>query len=119
MRITGGIARGRKLLPPKSNQIRPTCDRVREALFNILGPRPLGALVLDCFAGTGAIGIEALSRGPISPVHRSEPGSRALIEANLRAAISPPQGRLWPTRSGGRPSWDLCLHPAARHPALI
>lgn len=98
MRITGGIARGRKLLPPKSNQIRPTCDRVREALFNILGPRPLGALVLDCFAGTGAIGIEALSRGADFAlfIDQSLEAGR-LIEANLRAAIARPRaafGRL-------------------------
>lgn len=92
MRITGGSARGRKLLPPKTDRIRPTCDRVREALFNILGPRLQGALVLDCFAGTGAIGIEALSRGAVFALfidHSLEAGR--LIETNLRGAIPQPQ----------------------------
>ena len=65
MRITGGSARGRRLAAPGSGRdlIRPTCDRVREALFNLLGARPRGSRVLDLFAGTGALGIEALSRG--------------------------------------------------------
>ena len=92
MRITGGSARGRKLLPPKSNQIRPTCDRVREALFSILGPRLQGARVLDCFAGTGALGIEALSRGAEFAlfVDQSLEAGR-LIESNLRATIANPR----------------------------
>ncbi|MDD2463153.1 MAG: 16S rRNA (guanine(966)-N(2))-methyltransferase RsmD [Desulfobulbus sp.] len=92
MRITGGSARGRKLLPPKSDQIRPTCDRVREALFNILGPRLQDAKVLDCFAGTGAIGIEALSRGAEFAlfIDQSLEAGR-LIEANLRAIIAQPK----------------------------
>lgn len=92
MRITGGNARGRKLLPPQSNRIRPTCDRVREALFNILGPRLQGAMVLDCFAGTGAIGIEALSRGAMFAlfIDQSLEAGR-LIEANLRATLTRPQ----------------------------
>lgn len=92
MRITGGRARGRKLLPPQSGHIRPTCDRVREALFTILGDRLIGARVLDCFAGTGAIGIEALSRGAIFAlfVDQSLEAGR-LIEANLRTTIDRPQ----------------------------
>lgn len=63
MRIISGDLKGRKLLAVRGRATRPTSDRVREALFNILGPRPLGARVLDLFAGTGALGIEALSRG--------------------------------------------------------
>ncbi|MGD9947493.1 MAG: 16S rRNA (guanine(966)-N(2))-methyltransferase RsmD [Desulfobulbus sp.] len=92
MRITGGSARGRKLRPPKSDQIRPTCDRVREALFNILGPRLQDAWVLDCFAGTGAIGIEALSRGADFAlfIDQSLEAGR-LIEANLRTIIAHPK----------------------------
>lgn len=92
MRITGGSARGRKLTPPRSNLIRPTCDRVREALFNIIGERIVGSRVLDLFAGTGAIGIEALSRGAASVlfVDQSVEAGR-LIEANLRACIACPQ----------------------------
>jgi 16S rRNA (guanine966-N2)-methyltransferase len=67
MRIVGGRLRGRALAAPKSRAIRPTADRLREALFNILihayGDPVTGARVLDLFAGTGALGIEAVSRG--------------------------------------------------------
>lgn len=63
MRIIGGHCKGRKLVPLAGQRIRPTSDRVREAVFNILGPRVLEASVLDLFAGTGALGLEALSRG--------------------------------------------------------
>ncbi len=64
MRIISGLARGRKLATPgQSKTIRPTTDRAREALFSILGNKVVGASVLDLFAGTGALGLEALSRG--------------------------------------------------------
>ncbi|MBR9980732.1 MAG: 16S rRNA (guanine(966)-N(2))-methyltransferase RsmD [Desulfatitalea sp.] len=63
MRVIGGSLRGRKLATVRGMAIRPTADRVREALFNILGQRSAAAHVLDLFAGTGAMGIEALSRG--------------------------------------------------------
>ncbi len=64
MRIISGHAKGRKLLTPgNSKQIRPTSDRAREALFSIIGKRIHSARVLDLYAGTGALGIEALSRG--------------------------------------------------------
>ena len=67
MRVVGGSLRGRTLAAPKSQSIRPTADRLREALFNILVhayDNPIvGARVLDLFAGTGALGIEAVSRG--------------------------------------------------------
>ncbi|PLX51438.1 MAG: 16S rRNA (guanine(966)-N(2))-methyltransferase RsmD [Desulfobulbaceae bacterium] len=68
MRIISGRSRGRSLLTPKTSRtkdplIRPTSDKAREALFNIIGPRIVGARVLDLFAGTGALGLEALSRG--------------------------------------------------------
>jgi 16S rRNA (guanine966-N2)-methyltransferase len=63
MRITGGIGRGRKLKVPSGEQVRPTSDKVKQALFNILGERVEGAVFLDLFAGAGGIGIEALSRG--------------------------------------------------------
>src|SRR5881296_3575879 len=67
MRIVGGRLGGRVLAAPKSQAIRPTADRLREAVFNILVHRyadPVcGARVLDLFAGTGALGLEALSRG--------------------------------------------------------
>jgi 16S rRNA (guanine966-N2)-methyltransferase len=65
MRITGGSAKGRHLISPKAGWrfIRPTGDRVREALFNILGEDVAGGTILDLYAGTGALGLEALSRG--------------------------------------------------------
>lgn len=66
MRITGGEFGGRNLKVPKSDEIRPTQDRVREALFNILQFDVPGADFLDLFAGSGAVGLEALSRGAAS-----------------------------------------------------
>lgn len=63
MRIISGNFRGRKLIQIQGKDIRPTSDRVREAIFNILGPAIKNARVLDLFAGTGALGLEALSRG--------------------------------------------------------
>ncbi len=63
MRVVGGLKRGFKLACPGGKRVRPTADRVREAAFNILTPYLIEALVLDLLAGTGALGIEALSRG--------------------------------------------------------
>ena len=66
MRITGGIHRGRVLKVPEGMEVRPTQDRVREALFNILMHDIAGIRFLDLFAGSGAVGLEALSRGAAS-----------------------------------------------------
>ncbi len=63
MRIISGIFKGRKLIPPRGLSIRPTPDKVKGAIFNIIGERIVECSFLDLFAGTGAIGIEALSRG--------------------------------------------------------
>jgi 16S rRNA (guanine(966)-N(2))-methyltransferase RsmD len=63
MRIISGKAKGTRLAAPPGRQVRPTLDRVREALFSSLGSRVHGARVLDLFAGSGALGLEALSRG--------------------------------------------------------
>jgi len=63
MRVIGGIARGSRLAAPRGMATRPTADRVKEAVFNILGSRVPEASFLDLFAGSGAMGIEALSRG--------------------------------------------------------
>jgi len=87
MRIIGGSARGRRLKAPKGRAVRPTSDRVKEALFNIL-PRDLGGLsVLDLFAGSGNLTIEALSRGAARAtlVDFSSQSARAIRE-NLTAS---------------------------------
>ena len=63
MRVISGTARGKKLKSPEGQDVRPTLDRIKEDLFNIIGPSIRGARVLDLFAGSGALGIEALSRG--------------------------------------------------------
>jgi len=63
MRIVAGQSKGRKLVAPSGRDVRPTSDRVREALFSSLGQAVVGARVLDLFAGSGALGLEALSRG--------------------------------------------------------
>ena len=84
MRIIGGQYRGRKLFAPKGLQVRPTADRAREAVFNILGARVRGARVADLFAGTGAMGLEALSRGASQAVFvDSQPAALAAIRRNL------------------------------------
>ena len=86
LRIIAGNYRGRKLKSPPSLQTRPTSDRLRETLFNVLAPRIKGARFLDLCAGSGAVGIEALSRGAsqVTLVDQSRKMC-ALIEANLEA----------------------------------
>jgi 16S rRNA (guanine966-N2)-methyltransferase len=90
MRIVGGRLRGRVLAAPKSQAIRPTADRLREALFNILvhayGDPVSGARVLDLFAGTGALGLEALSRGAAFALFVDDGAeARALLRENVAA----------------------------------
>ena len=86
MRLTGGEARGRRLKVPRGSLVRPTADRVREALFDILGARVRGARFLDAYAGTGAVGCEALSRGAVRVVFlERDRRALALIEENARA----------------------------------
>jgi 16S rRNA (guanine(966)-N(2))-methyltransferase RsmD len=63
MRVITGSAKGRRLITPKDNRIRPTSDRIKEALFSMIGGKVVNSYFLDGFAGTGNIGIEALSRG--------------------------------------------------------
>ena len=95
MRIVGGSFRGKKLLFPEDKRVRPTSDRAREALFNILshdsemrqeqGPLPLNSRVLDVFSGTGALGLEALSRGAAHVTFvDNHPDSLKLIEGNVK-----------------------------------
>ena len=84
MRVIAGRYKGRRLKAPTWEGLRPTSDKLRETLFNILAPRVEGARVLDGYAGTGAVGIEAISRGA-SHVTFVEQNRRAaaLIAANL------------------------------------
>ncbi len=88
MRVVAGLAGGRRLQAPAGRQVRPTSERVREALFNALGSMDAiaGATVLDLFAGTGALGIEALSRGATTATFvDADPRAVAVIKANLQA----------------------------------
>src|SRR6202161_84052 len=93
MRIVGGAWRGRTLVAPPGQGTRPTADRVRQALFDMLmhaewGGRALleGAAVLDVFAGTGALGLEALSRGAASACFiESDPAALRALRANVAA----------------------------------
>ena len=85
MRIVAGKYRGRKLTPPSDDSVRPTTDRIKETVFNILQWDVEGARVLDLFAGSGALGIECLSRGAAEVVFADKsPASVALIRQNLK-----------------------------------
>ena len=84
MRIIAGSLKGRRLASPSWAGLRPTSDKLRETIFNILAPRIAGARVLDGYAGTGALGIEALSRGArtVTFIERDR-RAQTLIEENL------------------------------------
>lgn len=84
MRVIAGEFRSRPLVAPGGRDTRPTSDRLRETLFNVLAPRVDGSVFLDLYAGSGAVGIEALSRGAAEAifVENAEPALRA-IRANL------------------------------------
>lgn len=87
MRVISGKARGLKLISPAGNNTRPTLDRVKEALFSMLLPYLNGASVLDLFAGSGALGIEALSRGADKAIFvDSSKVSIECVKKNLAAA---------------------------------
>lgn len=83
MRVIAGIAKGRRLIGPKSDKIRPALDKVKQAVFNILGDIT-GCRILDLFAGTGSIGIEALSQGASHAVFVDDgPESLKIVRKNL------------------------------------
>ncbi len=89
MRIIAGKYRGRKLKSPPSTQTRPTSDRLRETLFNVIAPRIAGARFLDLCAGTGAVGIEALSRGAAHATFVDQSRKMcSLIKANLASLMA-------------------------------
>lgn len=109
MRIVAGAARGRRLLAPRGRDVRPTADRVKEALFASLAERLVDAHVLDLFAGSGALGLEALSRGArrVTFVERDRtvaevlrrnvaavglPGAEVLVRDVARAVAEPLPG---------------------------
>jgi 16S rRNA (guanine966-N2)-methyltransferase len=90
MRIIGGQHKGRRLATPRSSAVRPTSDRLRETIFNVLAhaydDAVVGARVLDLFAGTGAMGLEAISRGAAFAVLVDDGAeARGLIRANVEA----------------------------------
>ena len=90
MRIIAGKYRGRRLRSPPSDRTRPTSDRLRETLFNVLAPRIEGARFLDLCAGTGAVGIEALSRGAAHTTFVDQSRQMCkLIEANVSTLSLP------------------------------
>lgn len=112
MRIVGGQHKGRTLKAPRGLATRPMIARVREAVFNILGDRVEGARVADLFAGTGSIGLEALSRGAAS-VDAFESGRAALrfLRDNVAALGVGDRHRVHraplPEGLGAGPAWDL------------
>ena len=96
IRIIAGSARGRRLTSTPGQAVRPTSSRVREATFSILGAKVRGASVLDLFAGIGALGLEALSRGAeqVDFVEKA-PRHAACIRTNLETLGFTAQGRVW------------------------
>ena len=85
-RIVSGAWRGRRLVVPERGGVRPTAERVREAWLNILGPELAGARVVDLFAGSGALGLEALSRGAARATFvETQPASLAALRGNIAA----------------------------------
>ncbi|MBK9547160.1 MAG: 16S rRNA (guanine(966)-N(2))-methyltransferase RsmD [Dehalococcoidia bacterium] len=90
VRISGGTARGIPLTEPRGVRLRPTSGLVREAIFNILGERVDGATVLDLYAGTGALGIEALSRGASAATFvEGEAGAiHAILQSLARTSLA-------------------------------
>src|SRR6516162_6966738 len=120
MRIVGGRHRGRRLLAPTGDTVRPTSDRAREALFNILTHGQLaddgipfaGAAVLDAFAGTGAFGLEALSRGAAEAFFiERDPEAVAVLRRNVASLGESAHAELIPG--------DATRPPRARAPCAV
>jgi 16S rRNA (guanine966-N2)-methyltransferase len=115
LRVIAGQFKGRRLKTPKWEGVRPTSDKLRETLFNILAPRISGARVLDAYAGTGALGLEALSRGAAHVTFvESDRRTAALIEENAQVCgvkggytIACADFLAW--RGGDAASFDLIL----------
>jgi 16S rRNA (guanine(966)-N(2))-methyltransferase RsmD len=95
MRVIGGEFRSRKLASMPGMDVRPTPDKVRESLFNILSPEIDGAVFVDAYSGTGAVGIEALSRGARHAVFiEKDRAAVNLIKSNLAALKAEPRARV-------------------------
>jgi|SRR5580765_5144497 len=117
MRVIAGTLKGRRLDSPTWEGVRPTSDKLRETLFNVLAPRIGGARVLDGYAGTGAVGIEALSRGAAQVMFVDQDRRAcALIRQNLeRCAITEGYAIIQATvlqaieRLRGEPAFDVIL----------
>jgi 16S rRNA (guanine966-N2)-methyltransferase len=100
MRISGGVARGIPLVVPKGDAVRPATDGMRQAVFSSLGARVVDARFLDLFAGSGAYGLEALSRGAVGGV---------FVEQNAKAAACVRQNITAVCKSLGRASADIMV----------
>jgi 16S rRNA (guanine966-N2)-methyltransferase len=119
VRVVAGSARGRRLVAPDGRDVRPTTDRVREAVFNALGSLGAvdGARVLDLFAGSGALGIEALSRGAAHATFvERDRRARQTVDRNLatagladRATVVAEAAEPFLARVAGGPPFDLAL----------
>lgn len=109
MRVIAGSHRGRRLSGPRGTSLRPTSDKVREALFSILGMRVTGGRFLDLYAGTGAVGIEALSRGAAAVTFvEANANTVTLLRKNLDRCHLAERAQVWVTRTGtflGRCEW--------------
>lgn len=95
MRVIGGEFRSRKLQSMPGSEVRPTPDKVRESLFNILSPEIEGAVFVDAYAGTGAVGIEALSRGARHAIFiEKDRAAASLIKSNLASLKAEARARI-------------------------
>jgi 16S rRNA (guanine966-N2)-methyltransferase len=106
MRVIAGKYRSRKLRSLRGQALRPTSDRLRETLFNILGPLVEGATFLDLYAGTGAVGIEALSRGAREAIFIEQHApAAALIRRNLDSLGAEGMAHVYVMDSSGNRRW--------------
>ena len=118
MRIIAGTYRGRPLVAPKGQSTRPTADRVRQALFDVLEHAPWsgglkGRRVMDLFAGSGALGLEALSRGAAFCLFvETDEAARGAIRGNIEG-LAPDGGLFGATRLHRRDATDLGMRPAS------
>jgi 16S rRNA (guanine966-N2)-methyltransferase len=117
MRIIAGQRRGHKIDGPSGRDVRPTSDFVREAIFNILRDRVEDRTVYDVFAGTGALGLEALSRGASQAIFvEHDRGSVGLIRRNLAVLRYEDRGRIVPIDAY---RWGRTFQPSGSEPVVV